>query len=53
MWYIWVELAARIGVPIIFGISESMVDGAPFSYLADAGLTLSYDGYVYAGPDGK
>jgi hypothetical protein len=53
MWYIWVELAARIGLPAIFGLSDLMVDGAPFSYMADAGLTVSYDGNVDAGPDGK
>ena len=51
MWYIWVDLAWRIGLPMIFGISDALVDGAPFSHMADAGLTVSYD--VDAGPDGK
>lgn len=53
MWYIWVELAARIGIPVVFGISDSLVDGALFSNLADAGLTVTYDSDVNAGPDGK
>lgn len=40
-------------IPVVFGISDSLVDGALFSNLADAGLTVTYDSDVNAGPDGK
>lgn len=53
MWFIWVDLAARIAFPMIFGISDLMADGTLFSPVADAGLTVTYDSDVDAGPDGK